>query len=111
MTMGRKEQIDINPEIEEDGESHLTGVLDRDEDYGRMWEAKRGRRELGMLVLEKRLELGLSQRELARRIDTNHNRIYLIENGEATPTLDTLQRVSEELGLTLEIRPRTLAVH
>ncbi len=111
MTTKREEHTGINPEVEEDGGNHLEEMLDRDEGFRRVWEANRGRRELGMSVLEKRLELGLSQRELAGRIGTSQNRIYLIENGEANPTLDTLQRLAEVLGLALEIRPGTLAVH
>lgn len=111
MTTKHEEHISINPEVEEDGEAHLAEMLDRDEGFRQVWEANRGKRELGMLVLEKRLDLGLSQRELARRIGTSQNRIYLIENGEANPTLDTLQRLAEVLGLALEIRPGTLAAH
>ena len=111
MTTKREEQTSLNPEVEEDGEAHLAEMLDRDEGFRRVWEANRSRRELGMLVLERRLELGLSQRELAGRIGTSQNRIYLMENGEANPTLDTLQRLAEVLGLALEISPGTLAVH
>lgn len=111
MTTKREEYHEVNQEVEEDGEAHLQEMLRRDEGFRRVWEANRGRRELGMLVLEKRLELGLSQRELAGRIGTSQNRIYLIENGEANPTLDTLQRLAGVLGFALEIRPGTLAVH
>ena len=96
----------ITPEVEEDGQAHLEEMLERDEEFRRVWEANRAKRELGMLVLEKRLDSGLSQRELAERVGTSQNRIYLIENGEANPRLDTLQRLARVLGFTLEIRPR-----
>lgn len=72
-----------------------------------MWEERRAGRELGMIVLERRLDLGLSQRELAQRIGTSQNRIYLIENGEANPTLETLQSLATVLGVPLEIKPLT----
>ncbi len=101
----------INPEVEEAGEAHLRQVLRRDDEFRRVWEANRARRELGMLVLEKRLELGISQRELAERVGTSQNRIYLMENGEANPTLDTLQRLAAVLGFALEIRATELAAH
>lgn len=97
---------DINSEVEEEGRTHLEEMLKVDEEFRRAWETNRAKRELGMLILEKRLELGISQRELAERIGTSQNRIYLIESGEANPTLDTLQRLSAELGFILEIRPR-----
>lgn len=109
MTTRREGYYHINPEVEEDGEAHIEGMLDRDEGFRRVWEANRGKKELGMLVLENRLQLGLSQRELARQIGTSQNRIYLMENGEANPTLDTLQRLVEVLGFALEIRPGALA--
>lgn len=39
-----------------------------------------------MIAPEKRLDPGLSRRELAGRIGTSRNRIYLIENRGANPT-------------------------
>lgn len=40
---------------------------------------------------------------------TSQNRIYLIENGDANPTLDTLERLAAVLNVALEIRPAQLA--
>ena len=105
---GRDPYADVNPEVEEDGEGHLRRLLATDPEFRRAWEAGRGRRELGMLILEKRMELGLSQRELAERVGTSQNRIYLMENGETNPTLDTLQRLADVLDFALEIRPGQL---
>jgi|SRR5215204_1114196 len=96
----------INPEVEEDGEEHLTQMLSTDQEFRRAWEEGRSRRKLGMFVLEKRMELGLSQRELAELVGTSQNRIYLIENGETNPTLDTLQHLADVLGFPLVISPR-----
>lgn len=105
---GRSPGAGINPEIEEGGEEHLRRMLATDQEFRRAWEAGRARRELGMLILEKRIELGLSQRELAKKVGTSQNRIYLIENGETSPRLDTLQRLADVLGFALEIRPGEL---
>lgn len=90
---------------EEDGREHLRELLENDAEFRRIWEERRARRELGVLVLGRRLELGLSQRELAARVGTSQNRIYLIENGDANPTLDTLGRLAAVLEIALEIRP------
>lgn len=95
----------IDPEVEEDGEAYFEEMEEKDVEFRRIWEANQGKRELGILVLERRLALGMSQRELADRIGTSQNRIYLIENGEANPTLDTLQRLVTVLDVSLEIRP------
>jgi ribosome-binding protein aMBF1 (putative translation factor) len=98
----------IDPEVEEDGEAHLEEKLEADEEFRRAWESNRAKRELGTLLLEKRLELGISQRELADRVGTSQNRVYLMENGEANPTLETLQRLVGVLRFTLVIKPREL---
>ncbi len=101
----RRADVGINPEVEEDGEAHLRQKLATDPEFRQAWEEGRSRRKLGMLVLEKRMELGLSQRELAERVGTSQNRIYLIENSETNPTLDTLQRLADVLGFAYKIRP------
>jgi DNA-binding XRE family transcriptional regulator len=105
---GHRPDAGINPEVEEDGGAHLREMLATDREFRHSWEEGQARRELGMFVLEKRMELGVSQRELAERIGTSQNRVYLIENGETNPTLDTLQRLADVLGFPLEIRPREL---
>ena len=95
---------EINSEIEEGGAEHLEEILRTDEEFRALWEANRAKREFGYAVLRRRLDLGLSQRELAERVGTSQNRIYLMENGEANSTLNTLARLADELGLTLEVR-------
>lgn len=94
---------DINPEVEEDVESHFKDLYERDEEFRQEWEARRLTRELGETLLQRRIELGYSQRELAEKISTSQNRIYLIENGEANPTLDTLERLAVVLGVRLTV--------
>lgn len=94
----------IDPEVEEDGREHLEEMLRADDEFRAAWEANRAKREFGYEVLRRRLDLDLSQRELAGRVGTSQNRIYLIENGEANPTLDTLLRLASVLGLELEVR-------
>ena len=101
-----RHEDEINSEeaaLEEDGAEYLEEMLRTDEEFRAVWEANRAKREFGHSVLRRRLDLGLSQRELANRVGTSQNRIYLIENGEANPTLDTLTRLADELGLGLEV--------
>ncbi len=45
-------------------------------------------------MLERRLKLGLSQQELARRIGTSEDRVCLIESGEENPTPQILERLA-----------------
>ena len=94
---------DINPEVEEDVEEHFEDLYERDEEFRKAWDARRLQRELGDRLLQRRLELGYSQRELAEKVGTSQNRIYLIESGEANPTLDTLGRLAEILDARLTV--------
>ena len=83
--------------------SELKKSLEQDA-FRLAWEKSRIRRELGSEVLGRRLQLGLSQRDLARRMGTSQNYIYRIETGRANPTLDNLQRLSEVLGASLKVQ-------
>jgi ribosome-binding protein aMBF1 (putative translation factor) len=105
----RRRYEGIDPEVEEDGQEHLRQMLETDDEFRREWEANRTKRELGMFILEKRLELGLSQRELADRVGTSQNRIYLIESGQVDVRLATLQRLAEALGFPVIVGDKTFA--
>lgn len=109
--MSERDESDamLNPEVEEDGLKHLRDLLEGNVEFRRIWEERRAGREVGLLVLKRRLELGISQKELAERVGTSQNRIYVIESGDANPTLETLQRLATVLGIPLEIRPVEIA--
>jgi len=59
-------------------------------------------------VTERRLALGLSQADLARRCATSQSAIARLENGGRPPRIDTLLRLAEALDcdLAVELRPR-----
>lgn len=61
-----------------------------------------------VLVREARSRAGLSQRQLARRAGTAQSVVARVENGQTSPTWETLSRLLAaagfELGATLEIR-------
>jgi ribosome-binding protein aMBF1 (putative translation factor) len=59
-------------------------------------------------VAERRLELGLSQAELARLCATSQSAIARLESGGRPPRIDTLLRLAEALDcdLAVELRPR-----
>ena len=83
----------LDPEVEEDGEAHFEGTYRRDAGFRAAWDARRPQRGLADRVLERRLTLGLSQRELARLIGISEDHVYLIETGEEKPTLQLLKRL------------------
>lgn len=58
-------------------------------------------RELGRAVWRRRRELGMGQEELAKAIGTSQARISRIERGLDNPTLQTLERLKDVLGIRL----------
>lgn len=57
--------------------------------------------ELGARVRAERERLGLTQTELAERMETTQPTIARLEAGGVTPSLDTLHRAANALGLEL----------
>lgn len=57
--------------------------------------------ELARLVIKHRAELGLSQKELAKRVGTSHSAISRIESGRYQTSVATLQRIATGLGVRL----------
>lgn len=53
--------------------------------------------ELARIVIRRRLELGLTQEELAGRMGTSHSAISRIESGQHSTSVQTLQRLAAAL--------------
>ncbi len=68
---------------------------------------------IGLQVLRRRQELGLSQGELAKRIGSQRSNLGRIERGEQNVTLGTLHKIATELDTTvldlLDAEPRSAA--
>jgi ribosome-binding protein aMBF1 (putative translation factor) len=54
-------------------------------------------------VIRKRLEKGLSQKQLAEKIGTKQSAIARLEGGNTNPTVNFLEKVSKALGSKLQI--------
>lgn len=59
--------------------------------------------ELGARVRAERERFGLTQAELAQRMGTTQPAVARLEAGGVTPSLDTLHRAAEALGLELVV--------
>lgn len=57
-------------------------------------------------LIQRRNELHLSQRELARMIGTRQPAISRLEAGDYNARLETLVKVAEALGLEFSLKPR-----
>src|SRR3954468_6878577 len=58
--------------------------------------------EVGERLRERRKELSVSVRELARRVSVSPSLISQIENGKASPSVGTLYAIVTEMGLSLD---------
>ncbi len=56
--------------------------------------------EIGAIVAAKRSEKGVGQNELARRADMSPSQLCLLEKDRVSPTVRTLERIAEALGIS-----------
>jgi y4mF family transcriptional regulator len=59
--------------------------------------------EIGYFIQNRRKKLSLKQEDLAEMTGLSSKSIYLVENGKANPSLTTLQKLLDVLGLDLFI--------
>ena len=51
------------------------------------------------IIKEKRMKLGLSQRDLAKKAGVSHNTVYNVENAKGTQSLTTYKKICDALGI------------
>lgn len=59
---------------------------------------------IGRAIAERRKALGLSVRELGARTGVNYTTLSLIENGKLNASIATLTKITDEIGLKIEIK-------
>lgn len=67
------------------------------EQYG-----KGGPREAGQQLRAWRISLGLKQGDLEQKAGLSHNSVSRIETGAVSPRLETLERLAEAMGISVE---------
>ena len=72
------------------------------------YEALKPKYELIRSLIERRNELAISQRELARLIGMKQPAICRLERGDNNITVGTLFRVAKALDLDIEVKPKPL---
>jgi len=55
------------------------------------------------IIIKRRIEKGLTQKELARKIDTKQSAVSRLESGSYNPSVAFLQKVAEALDARLKI--------
>ena len=59
--------------------------------------------EFIQMIIKKRIDRGLTQKELAQRIGTKQAAISRLESGDYNPTVSILRKVADALGARVEI--------
>ncbi len=78
--------------------------LMKDPEFVKEYEALEPEYELTRLLISQRIKRGLTQKELAERMNTTQSVISRLENGSANPSLATLKRLANALDARLVVR-------
>jgi transcriptional regulator with XRE-family HTH domain len=81
--------------------------LRADPEFRAEWERTALARAVAVAIVRYRAEHDLSQRELAERLGMKQPQVARLELGEVNPALETLMRISAQLGVefTIDVRP------
>ena len=75
----------------------------KDNDYRRAYEELRPEFDIARAVIEARVRAGLTQEQLARRMQTTQSVIARLESGRVRPSTQTLERLAAATGTRLKI--------
>ena len=91
-----------------DLKAYAVDRAERDREFAEGLEAGYEELKVGVLLRQARERVGLTQEEVARRLDTKKSAISRIENHAADIRLSTLDRHAKALGwrLSLQLRPQ-----
>ena len=64
--------------------------------------------KIGTIVQSRRVFLALKQEDLAEMAGVSSRTIYSLEQGKGNPSLDTLQKIFEVLGLEIEVNIKSV---
>ncbi len=72
-------------------------------EYARAWERNAAARAIARQLIYYRMEHGLTQEELADRAGTSNTQISRLESGEHLPSITSLGKIANVLGLKLNV--------
>jgi transcriptional regulator with XRE-family HTH domain len=85
----------------------------QDPEFRAEWERTALARAVALAIVRYRGDHGLSQRDLAERLGMKQPQVARLELGEVNPSMETLMRVSGQLGIefTIDVRPAGTTAH
>ena len=84
----------------------------QDPEFRKEYEALQPEHAVVQAIIDARKNAGLTQKELSERTGIAQGDISKLENGNANPSIRTLQRLSAAMGMTLKVEflPNTVSV-
>ena len=89
--------------MKDDFQRYLDKQLENPE-FRKEWEALEPEYAIMQALIDARNEAGITQTELSRRTGIAQTDISKLERGNGNPSLKTLKRLAEGLGMTLELK-------
>ena len=84
----------------------------QDPEFRKEYEALQPEHAVVQAIIDARKNVGLTQKELSERTGIAQGDISKLENGNANPSIRTLQRLAAAMGMTLKVEflPNTVSV-
>ena len=89
--------------MKDDFQRYLDKQLE-DPEFRKEWEALEPEYAIMQALIDSRNEAGITQTELSKRTGIAQTDISKLERGNGNPSLKTLKRLAEGLGMTLELK-------
>ena len=83
--------------------AYIKKQLDNPE-FRDLYEKSEGEYQVAREIIKARIERQMTQKELSEKTGIRQSNISRIENGNCSPTVETLEKIAEGLGKKLEIR-------
>jgi len=61
-------------------------------------------KDIGQALQERRHHMHITQKQLADMADIGINTLYKIETGQANPTIESLQKIADVLGMEISLQ-------
>ena len=79
-------------------------ILLKNPQFRKIYEETRLEREIARSVIRARIEKGLTQAQLAKKLKTKQSVISRVESAQTTPSLSFLKRLAQALNIPLKVQ-------
>lgn len=88
-----------------DFKTHKQQLL-KDPQFRKIYEETELEYQIARAIIKARIGKGLSQKELAEKLNTKQSVISRVENAKTTPSLSFLKRLAQVLNVSLQVQFR-----